>query len=95
MLFMDKQLPPIRLSTKLFPSEDADLIALLLPLPRVERSRRVRALLRAGLGSTMQKSVEVATAHVTHLRSEPTSSPLKDNLDNVGLDFEALEFNNG
>ncbi len=95
---MDK-LPIIRLTTRIFPTEDPELIELLLPLPRVERSRRVRALLRAGMGLKPLQETAVPSAAPPHSPTSTGSAPAPavsgkavDNLHNVSLDFASFEF---
>jgi hypothetical protein len=95
---MDK-LPIIRLSTRIFPVEDPELVRLLLPLPRAERSRRVRALLRAGMGLKPIQETAALSAAQPHSPSEagspqpPAASGQSiDNLHHVALDFCEFEF---
>lgn len=90
----------IRLSTRIHESEDPELIALLLPLAHRERSRKVRALMRAGLGLTPALDMSVAgnqpspaaAAAPGHATSTLPGHRSADSLDNVSGDFSAFEF---
>jgi hypothetical protein len=88
---------PLRITTVLHDSEDADLIRDLHPLVRKQRGRRIRLLLRLGLNALhtpAQYSAQTPGPQRTERppASLPASSPVPVVEDEIAIGFDPSQF---